>query len=131
MSILSSFNSLGYKHGPFFFPYSTVVCQFPCIFCYVLAPLMTLHFGSTVCFFSFRASFCSHSVAQPHSVPAHWWLWVHALFHRMQPCPCHQLYLFPGLSLLFLEWEERESLLTGDSLQSPDRIFLDNTFFFL
>ena len=39
---------------------------------------------------------------------------MHALFHRVQPCPCHQLYLFPGLSLLFfLEWEERDSLLTG------------------
>lgn len=84
---------------------------------------MMLHFVSTVCFFSFRASFCSHSVLQSDWLPEHQWLWV-------QPCPCSQLYLFPGISLLFLEWEERDSLLTGGSLQSPDRIFLANTFFF-
>ena len=89
----------------------------------MLAPLMMLHFASTACLFSFRASFCSHSVLQSDSLPEHQWLWV-------RPCPCNQPHLFPGLSLLFLEWEERDSLLTGGSLQSPDRTFLANTFFF-
>ena len=85
---------------------------------------MILHFVFTACFFSFGASFCPHSVLQSDSLPEHQWLWV-------RPCPCNKLYLFPGLSLLFLEWEERDSLLTGGSLQSPDRTFLANTFSFL
>lgn len=115
------------------FSYSTVVSQFPCIFCYVLAPLV-LHFDSAVCFFSFQ-SFLLLPLCPTATLSASTLVALGACaFFTLCNLALWQLSLFPGLSLLFLGGRRGWSLLTGDSrrlTQSPDRIFLDNTFFFL